>query len=119
MNEGRVIVRGLEVVTRIGVPDDERASEQTLRVDLEMTPDSTFTAMNDEIGATIDYHAVSLQVAELAARGERRLVETLAEEIAGLVLGHRGVAAVEVTIRKFILPQTEWVGVRLRRDRFG
>jgi len=119
MSEGRVIIRGLEVSTRIGVPDGERAVEQKLLVDLEMTPALAFAAMDDGIDATIDYHAVALEVTRLAARGERRLVETLADEIASLVLEQHGASAVDVTLRKFILPQTEWVGVRLRRDREG
>jgi dihydroneopterin aldolase len=117
MSERSVIIRGLEVTTRIGVPEAERAAAQRLLVDLEMTPAAAFSSMGDAIDATIDYHAVSLAVTELAARGERRLVETLADEIATLVLGRHGAVAVEVTIRKFILPQTEWVGVRLRRRR--
>jgi dihydroneopterin aldolase len=117
MNAGWIHVRGLEVSTRIGVPDEERAEPQVLKVDLDMRPAATFGGMDDEVGRTIDYHAVSLAVEALAASGERKLVETLADEIADLVLGEFGAAAVRVEIRKFILPQTEWVGVSLGKER--
>lgn len=117
MNESLVEIRGLKLRTRIGVPDAERAEWQELRVDVEMTPLGTFGEMRDEISATIDYHAVCLEIATLAETGERRLIETLAAEIAEHVLARHAAAGVVVKIRKFILPQTEWVGVTMRRAR--
>lgn len=115
MNRGTVIIKGLKVTTRIGVPDAERAETQELSIDLEMTPRRKFSAMGDSIDATIDYHAVAREIEALAARGERRLIETLADEVASLVLDGHGAAEVVVAIRKFILPQTDWVGVTLHR----
>lgn len=109
-------VRGLEIETRIGVPDEERAAAQKLRVDLEMVPALDFGAMSDGVDRTIDYHRVSLAVQELAGRGERKLIETLAAEIADLVLDGFGATRVRVRIRKFILPDTEWVGVEMERS---
>ena len=109
-------VRGLEIETRIGVPDEERAEPQLLRVDLELAPATAFVGMADEVAATIDYHRVCNEVRNLAARGERKLIETLASEIADLVLKQFGAARVRVVIRKFILPETEWVGVECVRE---
>lgn len=117
MSDGWIHVRGLKVATRIGVPDEERSEPQTLELNLAMRPVRSFGEMEDEVDRTIDYHAVSLAVEALAAKGERRLVETLADEVAELVLGRFGAAAVRVEIRKFILPQTDWVGVSLERER--
>lgn len=109
-------VRGLEIETRIGVPEAERAVPQVLKVDLEMTPAAAFEVMVDEVGRTIDYHRVCVEVRKLAAGGERRLIETLASEIAGLVIRDFGARRVRVRIRKFILPETEWVGVECVRE---
>ncbi|GAA5482981.1 dihydroneopterin aldolase [Haloferula sargassicola] len=117
MSAAWIHVRGLEVSTRIGVPDEERAQPQALKVDLDMKPAASFSEMADEVARTIDYHAVSLAVEKLAAAGERKLVETLADEIADLVLGEFGAVVVRVKIRKFILPQTEWVGVSVEKER--
>lgn len=110
-------VRGLEIETRIGVPDDERAAPQTLKVDLEITPPLDFDAMDDEVGRTIDYHRVCVEIRRLAATGERRLIETLAAQIATLVVRDFGALQVRVSLRKFILPETEWVGVECLRRR--
>ncbi len=117
MSSGEIHIRGLRVRTRIGVPDEERAEWQELLIDVVMMPATSFAEMNDQIATTIDYHAVCLAIGKLAEAGERRLIETLANEIAELVLRDHSAVRVEVVIRKFILPQTEWVGVRLIKDR--
>lgn len=116
MNEGVIKIKGLKVRTRIGVPDDERAGWQDLLVDVEMVPSEVFSEMNDEISATVDYHAVCLEVASLAETSPRHLIETLANEIADLVVSRHAAKEVTVKIRKFILPQTEWVGVELKKS---
>jgi phosphoglycolate phosphatase/dihydroneopterin aldolase len=49
----------------------------------------------------------------------RRLIETLAEDIAGVVLTRYPVKEVEVEVRKYIVEGTGWVGVRIERSRSG
>lgn len=109
-------VRGLRVLARIGVPDDERAVPQELSIDLVLEPARGFDGLGDEIGATVDYHEVVLRVAAIAAERPRKLVETLAVEVAEDLLGRYPLRRVEVGIDKFILPQTRAVGVRVRRE---
>lgn len=116
MNEGVIKIKGLKIRTRIGVPDEERAGWQDLLVDVDMVPVSDFAEMNDEISVTVDYHAVCEEIGRLAETGSRHLIETLADEIAELVLARHAAKDVTVKIRKFILPQTEWVGVELRKS---
>ena len=52
----------------------------------------------------------------LAAVSQRCLIETLAEEIATMLLAAYPLAAVEIELRKYILPDTEFVAVRIRRS---
>ena len=47
----------------------------------------------------------------------RALIETLAEEIAAELLARFPLQAVELELRKFILPDTAFVAVRIRRSR--
>lgn len=110
-------VRRLEVWTHIGVPDEERAAAQRLLVSLEMVPVAPFTGLGDEIDRTVDYFVVAQQVKALAGERPRRLIETLAGEIADGVLAHHTVREVRVLIEKFILPDTECVAVRTVRRR--
>ena len=110
-------IRRLKVRTHIGVPDEERAAEQTLLVSLRMEPAQGFNGLADEISRTIDYHAVAMEVSALAGSKPRRLIETLAVEIADHLLLRHPLRKVFVEIEKHILPDTEWVAVRLERER--
>ena len=110
-------IRSLRVLTRIGVPDEERAEPQELRVSVVISAATPFAEMNDEIGRTLDYAALAVGIQALAAARSRRLIETLASDIADHVLENPAAAAVEVTVEKFILPDTECVAVRLHRAR--
>lgn len=108
-----IIIQGLALSVLIGVPEEERSIPQTLWVDLEMRPSLSFFDMNDDVGRTIDYAAVAEAIVALGAKHERRLIETLASEIASLVLTQFGAQWVRVIIRKKILPNTDHVAVCL------
>ncbi len=112
-------IQGLDLPVRIGVPDDERAAWQVLSADLTLRPRLKFEEMRDELDQTIDYQAVAQAVKALAAARPRRLIETLAAEIAALVLEDFGAVAVSVTLRKRILPGTDAVAVTLERSASG
>jgi hypothetical protein len=55
-------------------------------------------------------------VANIAADHPRKLIETLADELADRLIAEFSLRWIEVTIRKFILPQTDWVSVSVRRE---
>jgi dihydroneopterin aldolase len=112
-----ILIEALELTAHIGVPDEERATPQRLTVSLRIEPQRGFAALGDDIANAVDYFAASQEIKAFAAARPRRLIETLAEEIAALVLERFATAAVEVELRKFILPDTAFVAVRLRRER--
>ncbi len=113
----RVFVRGLEVFAAIGVPDAERRRPQRLEVDVEIIPAGSFATMADDVARTVDYSAVARRVRAEAAVRPRRLIETLADELAALLLAEFSAAAVTVEIRKFVLPRCAHVAVRAERSR--
>jgi len=109
-------IHGLEVPTRIGVGDEERAQPQKLVLDVLL--ETSFREAADEIGRATDYAAVADWLTAECARREVRLLETLVEELAGgLLEAFPRVSAVLLEIRKFILPNTESVSVRICRVR--
>lgn len=115
MEMNDILIQGLDLPVQIGVPDDERAGWQVLNADIVMSPRLSFEAMQDQIASTIDYQAVTNAVKALAASRPRHLIETLAAEIAALILGDFAALSVSVTLRKRILPGTDNVAVRLTR----
>lgn len=110
-------IEQLELSCFIGVPDAERAAPQRLTVSLVLEPLRGFQGLGDDIAQTVDYFTVCEVVKTLSLDHPRRLIETLAEEIATTLLSRFPLAAVEVELRKFILPDTAFVAVRLRRER--
>lgn len=113
--EDRIQIRDLRVSTRLGVPEAERAAPQTVSVSVVMEPRAGFAELDDRLEGTVDYHAAVLRISELAATGERRLAETLAVEIAEMLIGEFPLKGVEVSLEKAILLQAAGVGVRVRR----
>jgi dihydroneopterin aldolase len=105
----------LRLTTHIGVPEEERAGSQVLVADIILRTARRFEAMSDDISATIDYAAVATRLQELAAERPRRLIETLAAEMAACLLEEFRAAGVTIELRKHILPDTEHVAVRLVR----
>ncbi len=108
-------IEALEVRSRIGVPEEERAAPQRLTVTLTLEPAADFRALGDRLEGTTDYAAVCKEVKTLAAERPRKLVETLAEEIAAHLLARFPLRRVEVEVRKFILPDTDYVAIRIER----
>lgn len=117
MKGDSIWIEEMELTARIGVSAAERAAPQRLTATLSLEPLASFRALGDDLARTVDYAQVWQRVRELAAAGERRLLETLADELALTLLGEFRLAAVEIELRKFILPETRSVAVRLRRER--
>ena len=109
----------LEVRAHIGVSPAERARAQKLLISLEMGVDSFRpAARRDDIALTVNYFDVAERVKALVAKDRpRKLLETLAENIATELLAAFPIKSLTVEIKKFILPGTRWVSVQITRKR--
>lgn len=81
-----VYIKELEVETVIGIYDWERKIHQRVSLDLEMGADIRQAAATEDIENTLNYKSVSKRLIEFISTSEFLLVETMAEEIAQLVL---------------------------------
>lgn len=117
--EDHIALHGLGLTARVGVPDAERATPQRLAADITLWPELNFDGLGDDISRTIDYAAVALHCRALTASGEWKLIETLAGEIVSSLLQTFPLKAVHITLRKFILPDTDAVSVTLTRSRIA
>jgi FolB domain-containing protein len=115
----QIIIKDLEVNYRVGVPAAERAKAQRLLVTVVMNHDFAAAAARDRIDATIDYHAVALRLGNFGRRRTWKLLETLAEDVAGMILREFKPERVSLEIKKFVLPQTRHVAVRITRPNGG
>jgi dihydroneopterin aldolase len=106
----------LEVFAHIGVPEEERRHAQRLLISLEMATDSfSHAAGTDNIAWTINYADVVERVKKITAHHARKLLETLAEEIAADLLKSFPIRKITLEIKKFVLPDTQYVSVKIER----
>ena len=110
-----IIIEDLEVFYRVGVTDEEREQPQRLLITLELTRDFMAAAESDDLTATIDYHAVTQRLLNFGKEWDWRLIETLAEDIAGVLLTEFKPDRVAVQVKKFAIPQARYVSVRIER----
>jgi dihydroneopterin aldolase len=93
-------VTGLRVRTHVGVSDEERATPQTVVVDLDVDADIASAAASDDIADTIDYANLVGTVSETVAASRSKLLEHLAAQVVSVVLSMDGVRGVTVEIAK-------------------
>jgi len=110
-------IQELELMARVGVPDEERAQPQRLTVSLVLQLPGNFGHLGDDLARTVDYAAVCDELRRFVSNRQDKLIETLAHEMAEHVLRHFALVRVELELRKFILPGTRYVAARVTRER--
>lgn len=118
----RILLGGIRLATRIGVPSEERGREQEVIADLEMTFDTRAAAAGDDFTKTVDYAAVRDRMAEVARARPRALIETLAEDLTSALLSGFGVDEVRLRLRKPAALRhagVDYAGVEIERRRDG
>jgi len=111
-------IRDLRVDALVGIHKRERHVAQTVSIDLDIGLPGNEVFQSDKLADTIDYAQVALRIRELAASGHVRLVETIAERIARLLLDDCGAPWARVSVAKIgILANAKFVGVTIERRR--
>ena len=82
-----IFIEGLEIETIIGVYEHERDIKQKVVLDIEMTLPESDASSSDDLRHTVDYDAVSKLVTSYVIDTQYQLIESLAEQVASLVLG--------------------------------
>ena len=109
---------GIQAFGCHGVLPEEQGRAQPFEVDLRLEVDLSAAARSDRLEDTVDYGSLTEAVARTIELESYRLVERLADRIAGVCLSLAGVQSVEVSVRKLRPPvpvQVASVGVTLRR----
>ena len=109
-------IEELAIYGRVGVPDEERAEPQRLVLSANLQPGHAFDELEDDLARTVDYAAACQELREFVRQRTDRLIETLADAMAEHLLGRFDLERVELELRKFVLPETRFVAVRLARS---
>jgi len=108
-------ITDLEVFYQVGVTEEERAKAQRLLLSIEMTHDFTSAISRDNLAETIDYYAITQRLLRFGNDCHWELIETLAADIAAMILEDFKPKSVSVEVKKFVIPQAAHVSVRLTR----
>ena len=105
----------LEVFTRIGVPEEERAKPQKLTVSISFWPYQQISDLADHIDHAVNYSAVAEEMKNFVRDQSVSLIETLADRLANHLLKSFPIQRVTIELRKFVLQDAKYVSVTLTR----
>lgn len=112
----RVYLRGLRVEAVIGIHPWEREVRQLMLLDIELATDASAVAATDDVATAVDYSAVAERVTEFLQTEQFRLLETLAESTAALLMQEFAVPWVRLRVGKpGAVNAAEEVGVEIER----
>ena len=110
-----MFVRDFVVSAAIGAYDFERGIRQRVVFDVEALVRRA-GAHADDMRSIFSYDVILDAIRLVVGRGHVDFVETLAEEVAAVLLQHARVRSVRVNIRKLDVIEGE-VGIEIRRER--
>lgn len=114
----KVFITGLRATAVIGIYDWEREIRQNLRLDLEMQTDVRRAAASEDIADALDYEKISNRVRDFVEQSEFLLVESLAEQLAGLLIAEFNVPWLRLSVHKpGAIEFADDVGVVIERQR--
>ena len=95
-----IYIEELAVDAVIGVYAWEREVRQTLYLSLTMAADVAAAARGDDIARALDYSAVAARVTDFVSGSQFQLIETLAEQVAGLLREEFSVSWLRLRVSK-------------------
>jgi dihydroneopterin aldolase len=108
-------IEQLDIFTRVGVPEKERANRQRLTVSISLWPNSQTSDLADHIERTVNYSAVAEETKNFVRDQSVSLIETLAERLASHLLKSFPIQKVTIELRKFALQDAKYVSVTVTR----
>jgi len=112
----QIHIEQLEVSTRVGVPEKERATPQRLTVTISFWPYRQTRDLADKIDRTVNYSAVAEETKNFVRDQSVKLIETLADRLATHLLKTFPIQKVVVELRKFVLEDAKYVSATVTRS---
>jgi len=113
----KVFIKNLEIDAIIGIYDFERTKAQKVVLDLEMAWDNQVAAKSENIDDALNYKTLSDHLKDYVGSSQFQLIETLAEQIAKIVLEEFHVQWLSLTLHKpDALDGATDVGVKIVRQ---
>mgnify|MGYP001204036850 FL=1 len=121
MSQDRIILSGLRFYGYHGVHPEERTLGQIFVLDLEIGLDLSPAARTDDPSQTVNYSEVYKDLRDVVQGNSYKLIETLAQKVAEVVLCRDKVLWVRVTVKKPAAPihgaNFDFVAVQVYREK--
>jgi dihydroneopterin aldolase len=112
----RVFVRDLVMLCSIGVHAHEHEHKQRVRLNLDLDVLETIEPIDDDLRNVVCYDEIISAVRRIVDTGHVRLIETLAERVAGLCLADPRIRTARVQIEKLdVYDDVASVGIAIVR----
>lgn len=96
----KIILTGIEIYGHHGCTVEEQTRGQIIKVDAEIFLDLSKSGKTDNLDDTVDYSKILFDVEKIVAGKSRKLIETVAEEVAEKILTYEKISAVKITLHK-------------------
>ena len=115
----KVFIKNLVLPCRIGVTEEERTKKQNVIIDIEIFCDLSQAGITDDLTKSINYAQVQEQVTAAVSKVEFKLLESLAQTVASLILKNSLASQVTVAVKKEKYGKKPEMGIEITRDRNG
>ena len=113
-----LFLRDIQLQAIVGVYDWERLQPQSLLLDLDLSLPNKQAGLTDDLANAVNYADLVERLRAFAQKSERRLIEALAEDLAGFILQEYAVKEVRLRLTKQgILPKVGQVGIEIVRSK--
>lgn len=99
-NKDRVIIKDLEIDCIVGIRKIERKEKQKIYVTAEIYTNIKKAAKSKDIKDAVNYSSIIKNIKKLAISKKYLLLETMAEDMAKLILKNKKVNKVDILIKK-------------------
>ena len=111
-----VFIHDLVLACSIGVHGHERQSDQRVRINLDLAVQEDDLSLNDDLENVVCYENIADRIRAIVGQGHVKLVETLAEKIAGVCLNDKRIRSLSVRVEKLdVFADAASAGVEIER----
>jgi dihydroneopterin aldolase len=96
----KVFIKHLEIDTIIGIYEHERTAAQQVIFDIELSTDVSKAAGSEDINDALNYKTLTDELKDYVGGSSFLLIETMAEEVAKLIMTNYGVQWLQLTLHK-------------------
>lgn len=115
-----VVIDRFKIPVKIGWQEPERLKPQMLELSFRISISNNKAAKTKDLKDTVCYRTLTEQITSFISENRWILVEELAEDLVKLTFeNHPAAKKVFVRVKKFVLPNTEWVGFEIERERIN